>query len=70
MLIPTVGADVFLTYAFEGTSVTVGAFGYTLGTVGFNFCLGFVGILLTMPLIMIGPYVLAGMSGLLFGVGI
>lgn len=70
LLIPTVGADLFLTYAFQGTSITVGAFGYTLGTAGFNFCLGFVGILLAVPLIMIGPYFLAGMSSLLFGVGL
>jgi hypothetical protein len=37
---------------------------------GFNFILGFVGILLAVPLIMIGPYFLAGMSGMLVGVGV
>jgi len=69
MLIPTVGADVFLTYAFQGTSVTIGGFGYTIATVGFNFVMGFIGVLLAMPLIMFGPYFLAGMSCLLVGVG-
>jgi hypothetical protein len=70
MIFPTVGADVFLTYGFQGTSVTIGGFGYTLAMTGFNFILGFVGILLAVPLIMIGPYFLAGMSGMLVGVGV
>ncbi len=70
LLIPTVGADVFLTYGFQGTSVSVGGFGYTIATMGFNFILGFVGILLTLPLVMFGPYFLAGMSGMLVGIGV
>jgi hypothetical protein len=70
LLIPTVGADVFLTYGFQGTSVSVGGFGYTIATMGFNFVLGFVGILLTLPLVMFGPYFLAGMSGMLVGIGV
>lgn len=70
MLIPTIGIDIFLTYAFQGTSVTLGGFGYTIAAVGFNFAMGFVGVLLVMPMIMLGPYFLAGMSGLLVGVGV
>lgn len=70
LLIPTVGADVFLTYGFQGTSVSVGGFGYTIAAMGFNFILGFVGILLTLPLVMFGPYFLAGMSGMLVGIGV
>jgi hypothetical protein len=70
LLIPTIGIDAFLTYAFEGTSVSVGGFGYTLATAGFLFVIGFIGILIVTPFIMIGPYFLAGMSGLLFGIGV
>lgn len=70
LIIPTVGADAFLTYGFQGTSVSVGGFGYTIATMGFNFILGFVGILLTLPLVMFGPYFLAGMSGMLVGIGV
>lgn len=70
LIIPTVGADVFLTYGFQGTSVSVGGFGYTIATTGFHFVLGFIGILLATPLIMLGPYFLAGMSGMLFGIGV
>jgi hypothetical protein len=70
LIIPTVGADVFLTYGFQGTSVSVGGFGYTIATTGFNFILGFVGILLAIPLVMFGPYFLAGMSGMLVGIGV
>jgi len=70
LIIPTVGADVFLTYGFQGTSVSVGGFGYTIATIGFNFILGFVGILLAIPLVMFGPYFLAGMSGMLVGIGV
>lgn len=70
LLIPTVGADVFLTYAFQGTSVSVGGFGYTVAGMGFLFVMGFVGILLVTPLIMFGPYFLAGADGLMVGVGV
>ncbi len=70
LIIPTVGVDVFLTYAFQGTSVTVGAFGYTLAAMGFNFIMGFVGILLVTPLIMLGPYFLAGADGFMVGIGV
>jgi hypothetical protein len=65
-----VGVDAFLTYGFQGTSVSVGAFGYTIASTGFNFILGFIGILLTVPLVMFGPYFLAGMSGMLVGIGV
>jgi hypothetical protein len=70
MIIPTVGLDLFMTYGFQGTSVSVGAFGYTFAATGFNFVLGFVGILLATPLVMLGPYFLAGMSGMLVGIGV
>jgi hypothetical protein len=70
LIIPTVGVDAFLTYGFQGTSVSVGAFGYTIASTGFNFILGFIGILLTVPLVMFGPYFLAGMSGMLVGIGV
>jgi len=70
LIIPTVGADLFMTYGFQGTSVSVGGFGYTIAATGFNFVLGFVGILLATPLIMLGPYFLAGMSGMLVGIGV
>jgi len=70
LIIPTVGADIFLTYAFQGTSVTVGGFGYTLAAMGFNFIMGFVGILLVLPLIMLGPYFLAGADGFMVGIGV
>ena len=70
LIIPTVGIDAFLTYGFQGTSVSVGAFGYTIASTGFNFILGFIGILLTVPLVMFGPYFLAGMSGMLVGIGV
>jgi len=70
MIIPTVGVDLFLTYGFQGTSVSIGAFGYTVAATGFNFIFGFVGILLAIPLVMFGPYFLAGMSGMLVGIGV
>jgi hypothetical protein len=70
MLIPTIGIDLFLTYAFQGTSISIGGFGYTIALTGFNFILGFVGILLATPLMMFGPYFLTGMSSFLVGVGV
>jgi hypothetical protein len=69
-LIPTIGADIFLTYMFSGTSVTLGFGGNTEALIGFDVILGFAGILIVTPGIMIGPYFLAGMCAFMMGVGV
>lgn len=68
-IIPTIGADAFITYGFQGESITVGLLGGTLAVTAFQVIIGFVGILLATPLIMIGPYFMTGLCGAMFGVG-
>jgi hypothetical protein len=68
-IIPTIGADAFLTYAFQGESISVGLMGGTLATTAFQVIIGFIGILLCTPLIMLMPYFMTGLCGFVFGVG-
>jgi hypothetical protein len=67
--IPTIGADAFITYAFEGESLTVGFFGFTSANVAFQVIIGFIGVLICTPLIMLGPYFMTGLCGFMFGLG-
>ncbi len=68
-LIPTIGIDAFITYAFQGESLTVGTFGGTLAITAFQVIIGFIGILICLPLIMLGPYFMTGLCGFVFGIG-
>lgn len=68
-IIPTIGADAFITYGFQGESITVGGLGGTFAVTAFQVIFGFVGILLATPLIMLGPYFMTGLCGAMFGVG-
>lgn len=69
-IFPTIGADAFITYAFQGESITAGALGGTLATLAFQVLFGFIGVLLATPLIMLGPYFMTGLCGAMFGIGI
>jgi hypothetical protein len=69
-IIPTIGADAFITYGFQGTSITVGGFGGTMAFSAFQVIFVFVGILLALPLIMLGPYFMTGLCGGMIGIGV
>jgi hypothetical protein len=68
-LIPTIGGDLFITYGFQGESLTVGLTGGTLAVSAFQVIIGFVGILIATPIVMIGPYFMTGLCGFVFGIG-
>jgi hypothetical protein len=68
-IIPTIGVDAFITYAFQGESLTVGLTGGTFAVSAFQVIIGFIGILITLPIIMFGPYFMTGLCGVVFGVG-
>jgi hypothetical protein len=68
-LIPTIGVDLFITYAFEGESLTVGGLGFTSANAAFQAIIGFIGVLICTPLIMFGPYFMTGLCGFVFGLG-
>ena len=69
-VVPTIGADVFMTYMFAGTSVTLGAGGNTAALAGFDVIFGFLGILIVTPIVMVGPYFEAGLCAYMLGVGV
>ena len=68
-ILPTIGADLFITYAYTGTSTTVGRFGATISAAAFQVILGFIGVLIATPAIMVGPYFMTGLCGFVFGIG-
>jgi hypothetical protein len=69
-VIPTIGADAFLTYVFQGNSLSIGLAGFTMAVTAFQLILGFIGVLLATPLIMLGPYFLSGLAVVYFGAGL
>ena len=69
-LIPTIGADFFITYYFTGESFTVGAFGFTSANAAFQVIIGFIGVLICTPIVMLGPYFMTGLCGFMFGLGV
>jgi hypothetical protein len=69
-IIPTIGADLFITYGFQGESITVGLSGGTLAVTAFQVIIGFVGILIALPIVMMGPYFMTGLCGVVFGIGV
>lgn len=69
-VLPTLGVDLFLTYAFAGQQLTLGITGFTECTSGFIITFGFIGVLICTPGIMVGPYFMSGMDGLTIGAGV
>lgn len=69
-VIPTIGADLFMTYVFQGASMTIGVTGFTMAVAAFQVLLGFLGVLITTPGIMLGPYFMTGLCGMMFGLGL
>lgn len=68
-LIPTIGADLFATYCYSGIAKSVGLGGGTTSALGFEVWVGFVGVILCTPGIMIGPYFLTGLCGGFVAIG-
>jgi len=66
---PTIGIDLFITYAFTGTSITVGLTGGTIAAAAFQVIIGFIGVLIVTPLIMLGPYFMTGLCIVMLGIG-
>ena len=69
-LIPTIGADLFTTYVFQGSSLSLGLAGFTVAVAAFQVILGFLGVLIATPGIMLGPYFMTGVCGMMFGLGL
>jgi len=69
-LLPTIGVDAFITWTGNGETVTIGCAGYTTSTgPEFGAILGFIGILLATPIMIIGGLFMTGFALLYFGVG-
>ena len=69
-LIPTIGADLFTTWADTGETITLGTLGFTTSTgPEFGIIAGFIGVMIATPIMMLGPFFQVGFAGIYLGVG-
>jgi hypothetical protein len=67
--IPTIGADALITWGGNGETVSIGGLGFTTSTgPGFGVILGFVGILIATPIMIVGVLYITGFAGVYIGV--
>jgi hypothetical protein len=69
-ILPTIGVDVFITYAGNGETATIGGLGFTTSTgpeLGLLF--GFIGVLIATPIMITGGMFMTGFAVLYFGIG-
>jgi hypothetical protein len=69
-ILPTIGADAFITWAGTGETVSIGCLGFTTSTgPEFGLILGFIGVLLATPIMIVGGMFMTGFALLYFGIG-
>lgn len=69
-ILPTIGADVFITWAGTGQTVSIGGFGFTTSTgPEFGLIFGFIGVMLATPIMIAGLLFLTGFAAFYFGIG-
>lgn len=69
-IVPTIGADVFITWAGDGETVSIGGLGFTTSTgPEFGLIFGFVGVLIATPIMILGGMFLTGFAALYLGIG-
>jgi hypothetical protein len=67
--IPTIGVDLFITWAGTGETVSIGTAGFTTSTgPEFGLIFGFAGILIATPIMIIGPLFITGVAGIYLGI--
>ncbi len=70
-LFPTIGADILTTWTDIGETATIGGFGFTTATgPEFGLILGFIGIMICLPIMIIGFIFQVGFVGAYFGLNI
>jgi hypothetical protein len=69
-IFPTIGGDVFITWAGSGETVSIGGLGFTTSTgPEFGLILGFIGVLIATPIMIVGGMFMTGFAALYLGIG-
>jgi hypothetical protein len=69
-ILPTIGADVFITWAGNGETVSIGGLGFTTSTgPEFGLVFGFIGVLLATPMMIVGGMFMTGFAVFYLGIG-
>jgi hypothetical protein len=69
-VLPTIGADAFITWAGNGETVSIGGLGFTTSTgPEFGIVFGFIGVLLATPIMIVGGMFMTGFAALYVGIG-
>jgi len=69
-LLPTLGADLFITWAGNGETFSIGALGFTTSTgPEFGVIFGFIGVLIATPIMMVGGVFMTGFAAFYLGIG-
>jgi hypothetical protein len=69
-LLPTIGADAFITWAGTGETVSIGSLGFTTSTgPEFGCIFGFIGVLLATPIMIAGLLFMTGFAAFYLGIG-
>lgn len=70
-VLPTIGADLLTTWADTGETISIGGAGFTTSTgPEFGLIIGFVGIMLALPIMIVGFIFQVGFVGGYLGIGI
>jgi hypothetical protein len=69
-ILPTIGVDLFITWAGNGETVTIGGLGFTTSTgPEFGIIFGFIGVLIATPIMITGGMFMTGFASLYLGIG-
>jgi hypothetical protein len=67
-ILPTLGVDALITWAGNGETISIGGLGFTTSTgPGFGVIVGFVGILIATPIMIVGVLYMTGFAGIYIG---
>lgn len=69
-ILPTIGVDFAVTWADAGETISIGSLGFTTSTgPEFGITMGFAGVIIATPIMMVGPFFQVGFASVYIGAG-